>query len=406
METRLVKLGEIVDLQSGYPFKSGDFSDEGIPVVKIKNVKNSEVVFDADTSFVTNIIAEKAGNWILSKGDVLITMTGSNVSNPSSMVGDVARVDSNNLMVMNQRVGKFVILEKKALLSDYLYYILSTSNMHYYLASLASGSANQANISKRTILNLKIHLPDIVIQRKIVNILNSIHGKIKLNQQINENLLRLMNVQWKNMFGSLNAENGHFTDLATVAAGGTPSKKQADYFGGDISWITPKDMSLTNDVFIERGLLNITEAGLSGSSAKLLPKGTLLFSSRAPIGYLGIAANPVTTNQGFKSLVPKRNENTEYLYFLLKNLTPYIEGIAGGSTFKEISGAGMKSVEFPLPTDNQIDAFHNIVTPMFDMVRNNEQQNKKLTDLRDLLLPRLLAGDIDLSNIETVMNNA
>ncbi|MEK1321596.1 restriction endonuclease subunit S [Limosilactobacillus fermentum] len=208
------------------------------------------------------------------------------------------------------------------------------------------------------------------------------------------------------MFGSLNEENGHFTDLATIVAGGTPSKKKDDYFGGNISWITPKDMSLTDDVFIERGSLNITEAGLNGSSAKLLPKGTLLYSSRAPIGYLGIAANPVTTNQGFKSLVPKRDENTEYLYFLLKNLTPYIEGIAGGSTFKEISGTGMKSVEFPLPTDNQIDTFHNIVAPMFDMVRNNEQQNKKLTDLRNLLLPRLLAGDIDLSNIEMVMNNA
>ena len=259
---------------------------------------------------------------------------------------------------------------------------------------------------KQAIMQYEFILPKLTVQQRVVHIIKTIDVKIELNQQINENLLRLMNVQWKNMFGSLNAENGHFTDLATVAAGGTPSKKQADYFGGDISWITPKDMSLTNDVFIERGLLNITEAGLRGSSAKLLPKGTLLFSSRAPIGYLGIAANPVTTNQGFKSLVPKRNENTEYLYFLLKNLTPYIEGIAGGSTFKEISGAGMKSVEFPLPTDNQIDAFHNIVTPMFDMVRNNEQQNKKLTDLRDLLLPRLLAGDIDLSNIETVMNNA
>lgn len=287
----------------------------------------------------------------------------------------------------------------------FLYYLLSTKKKELLNYGAGNGSTMPI-ITKSMFSQLEIKLPSVKVQRKLVACLNPLDDKIELNRQINKNLLRLMSVQWNKLFGSLNAENGHFTDLATITAGGTPSKKNDDYFGGDISWITPKDMSLTNDVFIERGALNITDAGLKGSSAKLLPKGTLLFSSRAPIGYLGIAANPVTTNQGFKSLVPKRDENTEYLYFLLINLTSYIEGIAGGSTFKEISGAGMKSVEFPLPTNNQIDAFHNQVAPMFDLVKNNERQNKNLTKLRNLLLPKLLAGDIDLSNIEMVMNNA
>ena len=293
-----------------------------------------------------------------------------------------------------------------AVLSDWIFYWLK-SDLGIQAISERLRGTTQKFISLTDLRHLPLgELPNNFTMQQRVSILKILDTKIKLNRQINKKLLRLMNVKWNKMFGSLNEENGHFTDLATIVAGGTPSKKKDDYFGGNISWITPKDMSLTDDVFIERGSLNITEAGLNGSSAKLLPKGTLLYSSRAPIGYLGIAANPVTTNQGFKSLVPKRDENTEYLYFLLKNLTPYIEGIAGGSTFKEISGTGMKSVEFPLPTDNQIDTFHNIVAPMFDMVRNNEQQNKKLTDLRNLLLPRLLAGDIDLSNIEMVMNNA
>ncbi|MBS0947607.1 restriction endonuclease subunit S [Levilactobacillus brevis] len=401
-----IKLGSIVDIQSGYPFKSKDFSTYGIPVVKIKNIKNSKVVFDSNTSYVSNSILIKASNWKLLYGDILITMTGSNTAHPKSMVGDVAKVDSTSEMLLNQRVGRIKVIRPDVVSLDYIYYYLNQKSIHYHLASISSGSANQANLSKSTILSLEVSIPDLGYQQRVVSILNAIDEKIKLNEQINKNLLRLMSIQWKQLFGSLNVKNGYFTDLATITAGGTPSKKNDDYFGGDISWITPKDMSLTNDVFIERGALNITASGLKYSSAKILPRGTLLFSSRAPIGYLGIAANPVTTNQGFKSLVPKRDENTEYLYFLLINLTSYIKEIAGGSTFKEISGAGMKSVEFPLPTNKQIDTFHNQVVPMFDLVKNNERQNKNLTKLRNLLLPKLLAGEIDLSNIKERMKNA
>ncbi|MDU4239373.1 restriction endonuclease subunit S [Limosilactobacillus fermentum] len=388
METKLVKLGKVakyiknrVDIDCS---NSGEY-------VSTENLQSNK--FGVSFPSSSYPASGKVGTY--QTGDILI----SNIRPYFKKIWQANKSGTYSPDVLNIRATSATLTQ------DFLAVVLSDDRFFNFMVATSKGTKMPRG-DKQAIMQYEFILPKLTVQQRVVHIIKTIDVKIELNQQINENLLRLMNVQWKNMFGSLNAENGHFTDLATVAAGGTPSKKQADYFGGDISWITPKDMSLTNDVFIERGLLNITEAGLRGSSAKLLPKGTLLFSSRAPIGYLGIAANPVTTNQGFKSLVPKRNENTEYLYFLLKNLTPYIEGIAGGSTFKEISGAGMKSVEFPLPTDNQIDAFHNIVTPMFDMVRNNEQQNKKLTDLRDLLLPRLLAGDIDLSNIETVMNNA
>lgn len=395
MESKTVTLGEISDITTGKT-PSKRVTDAYGNVIRFLTPRDFNGRFSVTTERMLSEQGYKAvQNQIISSPSVSVTCIGS----------DMGKVIYNqDSIVSNQQINTLSNF-RPDVEPMFLYYLFLTKKKELLSYGAGNGSTMPI-ITKSMFSKLEIKLPSINSQRKLVACLSLLDDKIELNQQINKNLLRLMNVQWKNMFGSLNAENGHFTDLATVAAGGTPSKKQADYFGGDISWITPKDMSLTNDVFIERGLLNITEAGLRGSSAKLLPKGTLLFSSRAPIGYLGIAANPVTTNQGFKSLVPKRNENTEYLYFLLKNLTPYIEGIAGGSTFKEISGAGMKSVEFPLPTDNQIDAFHNIVTPMFDMVRNNEQQNKKLTDLRDLLLPRLLAGDIDLSNIETVMNNA
>lgn len=400
METKTVTLDDLVDVyidNRGKTVPTVDRCDEYLPLIATNCITDDHLY--PQLLKTRSVDKDTYDTWFrahLQPGDILFVNKGT--------PGKVAMVPNPvNFVVAQDMVGLRIKPEYD---TKYVFALLKSSETRKRVDDMHVGTLIP-HFKKSDFSNLKLEvIVDLGCQRKIGSLYFDIFRKQNFNQQINENLLRLMNVQWKNMFGSLNAENGHFTDLATVAAGGTPSKKQADYFGGDISWITPKDMSLTNDVFIERGLLNITEAGLRGSSAKLLPKGTLLFSSRAPIGYLGIAANPVTTNQGFKSLVPKRNENTEYLYFLLKNLTSYIEGIAGGSTFKEISGAGMKSVEFPLPTDNQIDAFHNIVTPMFDMVRNNEQQNKKLTDLRDLLLPRLLAGDIDLSNIETVMNNA
>jgi type I restriction enzyme S subunit len=117
-----IKLGSIVDIQSGYPFKSKDFSTYGIPVVKIKNIKNSKVVFDSNTSYVSNSILVKASNWKLLYGDILITMTGSNTAHPKSMVGDVAKVDSTAKMLLNQRVGRIKVIRPDIVDLDYIYY--------------------------------------------------------------------------------------------------------------------------------------------------------------------------------------------------------------------------------------------------------------------------------------------
>lgn len=281
---------------------------------------------------------------------------------------------------------------------------------YYFLKFLPLSEMNTDSaipgLNRNNFYSLDVVIPDIKSQKIIAFLLDQISYKIKINQQINKNLLQMMETKWRKQFEGLDANQGHFTDLADVVAGGTPSKKQSEYFGGNIAWITPKDMSKTTRVFIEHGTLNITKIGLNNSSAKLIPKGTILFSSRAPIGYIGIAANPVSTNQGFKSLVPKRKEFTEYLYFLLKRLTPLIENIASGSTFKEISGAGMKSVDFPLPTSDMIEAFHHEARSLFDLIRCNEKQSQYLNSIRNLILPKLLSGDINLSGIEEAIKNA
>ncbi|PAF48132.1 hypothetical protein BKH46_02145 [Helicobacter sp. 12S02634-8] len=134
---------------------------------------------------------------------------------------------------------------------------------------------------------------------------------------------------WKNCF---------ISDLGDVVGGATPPTSNPNNYDGDISWITPKDLSNYNERYITRGERNITEQGYKNCSAQILPKGSVLFSSRAPIGYVAIAANEMCTNQGFKSIIPNENTDTLFLYYLLIYNRPRIESMGSGTTFKEVSG--------------------------------------------------------------------
>jgi len=191
------------------------------------------------------------------------------------------------------------------------------------------------------------------------------------------------------------------SDIGSVVAGGTPSKSKPEYYAAQgIAWITPKDLSVDKSKFISHGENDISELGFSKSNAKKMPAGTILFSSRAPIGYIAIAQNEITTNQGFKSVIPNENIGTAYVYFLLKNLLPTIEGMASGSTFKEISGAGMKSVPTVMPDVDTIQFFSNFCEPIFKEQELLEAENKHLSALRDSLLPKLMSGELDVSDID------
>lgn len=172
------------------------------------------------------------------------------------------------------------------------------------------------------------------------------------------------------------------SDLGTVVGGATPSTKDtSNYKGGKIAWITPKDLSNYEDRYIAHGERNITEKGLNSCSAQLMPRHSVLFTSRAPIGYLAIAENEVCTNQGFKSVVP--NEDTDYLflYYLLKYNKNKIEGLGSGTTFKEISGTTMKGVEVKVPTtlsaQRTISSFLNAIDCK---IEENRRINKNLLD--------------------------
>lgn len=170
------------------------------------------------------------------------------------------------------------------------------------------------------------------------------------------------------------------SDIGIVVGGATPStKKLENYENGNIAWITPKDLSTFSGRYIERGERNITEVGLKSCSTQLLPKNTVLFSSRAPIGYVAIAANEVCTNQGFKSVVPNENTDPLFLFYLLKYNKDKIEGMGSGTTFKEVSGNTMKNIIVNIPNDKSAqEKIANILGSIDDKIEKNEQINNNL----------------------------
>lgn len=189
--------------------------------------------------------------------------------------------------------------------------------------------------------------------------------------------------------------------MGNVVGGGTPSKKFQEYYTSNgIAWITPKDLSNDKSKFVAHGETDITELGLAKSSATLMPEGTVLFSSRAPIGYIAIADGQVSTNQGFKSVVPFDNVGTAFIYYFLKENLSAIENVASGSTFKEVSGSTLKNFIAVIPDDDTLAEFQRFCDPLFENQRALERENRFFTALRDALLPKLMSGEIDVSQVQ------
>ena len=292
-----------------------------------------------------------------------------------------------------------VLVDESVALKKYLYYYFLKNNLRY----LDSGSA-QSQITIGDLKNVEVPLPSIETQKKVVSILGVIDEKINNNVAINDNLEQQAQSYFQELFVD-NADpewtTGTISDLGTVVGGSTPSKAKPEYYTeSGIAWITPKDLSINKSKFVSHGENDITELGLKNSSAAIMPEGTVLFSSRAPIGYIAIAAGEVTTNQGFKSVVPKPEIGTPFVYFFLKNTLPVIEGMASGSTFKEVSGSTMKNVPAVIPDAETLAKFSDFCAPIFAQQRILEEQNQSLATLRDNLLPKLMSGEIDVSAVQ------
>ena len=284
-------------------------------------------------------------------------------------------------------------IDENILMPEFLFYKLKMFN----LASMNVGSAVPSLTT--AILNaLELDIPSFEVQSQIVNILKAFDERISLNKQINHHLAELIDAQFAHLLEDNELYKSTFSEIGEIVGGGTPSKKVDDYWNGDIPWLSPKDLSLNPAMFTSRGQNSITELGYKKSSAKLMPRNSILFSSRAPIGYITIAENDISTNQGFKSIIPKPEYPYTFVYELLKQETPSLESSASGSTFKEVSGTHLKNHEIRIPPHSAIIKFHESVEPLFKTINLNEKEIQKLIEVRDFLLPTLMSGEISVSD--------
>ena len=171
-------------------------------------------------------------------------------------------------------------------------------------------------------------------------------------------------------------------EIGTIVGGATPSTKRTSFYDGDIPWLTPKDLSANSNKYIFRGERNITAEGFNSCSCKMLPKGSVLFSSRAPIGYVAIAASEMCTNQGFKSVIPNEDTDSEFLYYLLKYNKDNIVSQGSGTTFAEVSGKTMKGIEVVVP--KEVDDQRRIASILSSLDRKIELNNKINADLEEM----------------------
>lgn len=306
---------------------------------------------------------------------------------------------------------------------EYIYYLLQ----YLDLGNQKSGSGVPI-VNRNHLHPIKIRAyRDKTYQQRTIKILSLIDKKIQINNQINQELEAMAKTLYDYWFVQFDFpdQNGKpykssggkmvynpelkreipegwgvekLDDLGTIVGGSTPTKSISDNFtkGGEgYSWITPNDLSNNKgSKFIKNGEIDVTVRGLKDASLKLYPEGTVLMSSRAPVGYLAIATKELTTNQGFKSFIPDKKYDKNYIYYTLQNCLKVIEQNASGSTFKEISATVLKDITIIQPNLDIVKKFEEKVSSINSYIKVNEEQNQELTQLRDWLLPMLMNGQV------------
>ena len=390
-EWKQIKVGDLGTVITGKTpsTKKDEYWGGNVHFVTPKDLQGTKHIFQTER-FITDTGLENVRGCKLPSNAVCVSCIGN--------IGYVAMTSQS--CISNQQINSIIARENYN--PDFIYYLMKS--LWPFFKNYEGQSTTLSILNKTQFSKIGIVVPDFSTQKKIASVLSSLDDKIELNNKINENLERQAQAIYQNLFidnTDLEWQHGTINDLGAVIGGSTPSKSKPEYYTENgIAWITPKDLSVNKAKFIWHGENDITELGLENSSASIMPAGTVLFSSRAPIGYIAIAAGEITTNQGFKSVVPKPEIGTAFVYYFLKHNLPIIEGMASGSTFKEVSGSTMKNVPAVIPDSETLGRFNDFCKPIFAQQQILEEQNQSLAALRDSLLPKLMSGKIDIFDIQ------
>ena len=426
-EWKEVKLGDVAEVLSGYAFKTKDFVEEGIPVVKIKNIV-PPIVDIGDTQYVSEELYKEKIKYGLKYNDILISMTGSHINQLASAVGKIGRVKLvDQKLLLNQRVGKLYVKDLAKCNQEYLYYFLTQDNIRYDLAASAGGSANQANISPQNIRDIDILLPPLEEQKAIANMLSSLDEKIELNNQMNNILEEMAQALFKRWFVDFEFPNedgepykssgGEMVDselgmiprgwevttigmLGRIVTGKTPSTKDIQNFGEEFNFITPRDIN--GNTFIQQTERKLSAQGASKiKTYKVKPYSIGVSCIGSNLGEVYVTDEVAFTNQQINTLELREIEKYPYMYILLKNMKSDFKNIAGGSAVPIINKTSFSNITVLIPQGIIMDEFNKSVWYFLEQIKEKLKENSKLIQIRDTLLPKLMSGEIRVTDLQS-----
>jgi type I restriction enzyme, S subunit len=384
-EYRLSDLMEIIG--GGTPKTTiSEYWGGDIPWLSVTDFNNGrKYCYDTEKKITERGLKESSTK-ILKKGQVIISARGT-VGVVSMLGRDMAFNQSNYGIEANEKLTN----------NEYLYYLLK-HNIPNFISN--SYGAVFDTITKDTFDQITVNIPEGPEQRSIISMLSGLDDKIDLLHRQNKTLEQLAETLFRQWFIEEAEEewtSGKLGNYISVKGGTTPSTSIPEYWNGDIHWATPRDLSNHESVYIFNTERLITSKGLSEIGSGLLPQGTVLLSSRAPIGYLVITEIPLAINQGYIAIVCDKNISNYFIYLWIKSNMDMIKGAANGSVFPEISKTVFKDLDFIVPPKTKLSSFNTMIKPYFEKIRVNQIQIRTLTQLRDSLLPKLISGEIKVS---------
>lgn len=422
-------LEECLDALIDYRGKTPTKTESGIPLVTAKVIKGGRI--ETPTEFIA---PEEYDSW-MRRG---IPATGDVVLTTEAPLGEVAQLGSEKV-ALAQRV--ITLRGKKDFLDNtYLLYLFMTEEMQDQLKARATGTT-VLGIKQSELRKVMIKAPPLVVQRSAANVLKNLDDRIALLRETNATLEAIAQALFKSWFvdfdpvhAKARGEPPQGMDDATAAlfpdsfeeselgmipkgwrvepigdavecvGGGTPNTKNTEFWEPEeFAWTTPKDLSGIQSPVLLETERKLSAIGLAKVSSGLLPIGSLLMSSRAPIGYLAITQIPVAINQGYIAMLPGGCLPPIYLLFWCQQNMEVIKNHANGSTFMEISKKAFRPLPAIIPDESIISAFTDLAEPLFARLVANEQQAQTLAQLRDTLLPKLISGRLRLPEAEALL---
>ena len=385
------KIGEIAEVKGGKRIPKGRKlikEPNSHPYIRIRNLgKTKYMQLNTDYEYVDEETQQMIDRYIVNQGDILISVVGT-----IGLVGIVG----NTLDKANQTENCDKIINIKKVLSEYLYYYLVSSFGQDEIKKGTVGAV-QPKLPLKNVKDILVKYPPIIEQKQIVEFLSAIDEKIELNETINNNLLQQLHVLYLRLFCE-SAMDTPLRDVVATTSGGTPSRKHDEYYSdSSICWVKSKEL-LGN--YIHETEEHINDLAIKKSSAKLLPEHSVLIAMYgATVGAYGVISKPMTCNQAVCALLCNENYPYTYLFQIAYESQQKFINLAVGSAQQNISQVLIKQLN--LHSDlNIIQRFHDLALPMHQEIEFLQAENIRLSDLRDNLLPKLMSGELDVSDID------